>query len=60
MIDNYDLYRCKESGDYAWLIKRPECCMCGEHIQEEEALYLDGEWICEQCIKDNMREVEND
>lgn len=35
----------------------PECADCGEHIQDEFAFYIDGEWICERCIDAYRREV---
>lgn len=41
----------------AWLAKRPVCADCGHHIQEEEAYYINGEWICERCMDSYRREV---
>lgn len=34
----------------AWLARRPECADCGEHIQDENAYYINGEWICQSCM----------
>ena len=31
--------------------RRPVCSNCGEHIQDEEAYYIDGEFICEKCME---------
>ena len=39
------------------LAQRPECADCGEPIQEEEAYYINGFWICERCIESYRREV---
>lgn len=33
-----------------WLDKRPVCAYCDEHISDETALYLNGEWICNDCV----------
>ncbi len=35
----------------------PECADCGEHIQEETAYYINGEWICKDCMDSYLREV---
>ena len=36
-----------------WLESRPVCTICGEHIQEESALSLNNEWICDECVREN-------
>lgn len=41
----------------AWLLKRPVCADCGEHIQDEEAYYINGEWVCMDCMDSYLREV---
>lgn len=28
----------------------PRCSRCGEPIQQEMAVFLDGEWICDDCL----------
>lgn len=35
----------------SWLARRPECADCEQHIQEESAYYINGEWICESCME---------
>ena len=35
----------------------PVCADCDEHIQDVEAYYIHGEWICEQCMETYRREV---
>lgn len=35
----------------------PVCADCDEHIQEETAFYINGEWICESCMDAYRREV---
>ena len=42
-----------------WLKTRPVCTYCGEPIQEESAVCIDGEWICDECLE-GMRKDTND
>lgn len=42
-----------------WLSDRPICQCCGEHIQDESAVYLDGKWYCDKCLKDNRRYIDD-
>lgn len=42
------------------LERLPLCCICGDPIQDEKALYLNDEWICDSCVDDNRRWVEED
>lgn len=39
------------------LDRLPECADCGNPIQDETAFYIDGEWICEDCIEAYRRDV---
>ena len=50
-FDNWDAEQNK------WLSKRPVCDECGEHIQDERAYYINGEWICPNCMDSYLREV---
>ena len=34
-----------------WLSRRPRCGVCGEHIQDDRALFMDGVYICQACIE---------
>ncbi len=45
----------REAEQERWLQSRPTCCQCGEHIQEERAVRINGDWYCDECIED-MRE----
>ncbi len=40
-----------------WLESRPVCMDCAEHIQDETAYYINGEWICEDCMDSYRKEV---
>jgi formylmethanofuran dehydrogenase subunit E len=35
----------------------PVCADCDEHIQDERAYYINGEWICMACMSSYEREV---
>lgn len=30
----------------------PKCCHCDEHIQQETAVCIDGNWYCDKCLED--------
>lgn len=38
-----------------WLKKLPKCKRCGERIQQERAVCIDGGYYCDECL-DEMRE----
>lgn len=35
---------------YAWEQSRPECACCGEHITDESAYFVGGQYYCEECM----------
>lgn len=39
------------------LAQLPVCVDCGEHIQQETAVFLGGEWYCDSCIDSYRRTV---
>ena len=47
-IADYERY---EREQQRQLERLPKCSDCGQHIQDEEAYYLNGEWICLECGK---------
>lgn len=49
LLDDYEAEREKE------LEKLPECCYCGEHIQQDSAICINDEWYCDDCLNDNFR-----
>lgn len=59
-MSDFDVYMAdqRDIENDKWSNTRPVCAYCGEHIQEEEALYLNDEWICEECVKDNMKSID--
>ena len=40
-----------------WLAKLPVCADCDEPIQDETAFYINGDWICNDCIDSYKRDV---
>ena len=55
--DNYDLWKEYDEAVAEWVYSRPECTICGEHITDDSAIYLDG-WICERCIEERRRYID--
>ena len=39
------------------LDKLPRCSECDEPIVDEYAYYINGEWICEDCMEQYRKEV---
>lgn len=35
----------------------PECSDCGQKIQQETAVYINSEWICDNCLDSYRRDV---
>lgn len=42
-----------------WLEKLPTCQRCGDAIQQERAVCIEGFWYCDDCIEYYRREVVN-
>ena len=53
-LADFDRY---EADQHKQLEQLPVCEDCGEHIQDETAFYINGEWICESCMDSYRREV---
>ena len=39
------------------LAKQPVCCGCREHIQEEKAIQIDGDWYCKDCEPEAWKRI---
>lgn len=39
----------------AWLRKRPVCCYCGEHIQDDYFYQINDEVMCKDCLDGQFR-----
>lgn len=42
------------------LKRHPTCQICGQAIQQERAVCLEGFWFCDECLDDNRKDVEED
>lgn len=48
--DNYDKWVAHEAQRDKLLKSLPICVECDNPIQDEQAYYINGEWICENCM----------
>ena len=55
--DNYDLGGAHDREQAIWLDSLPKCSVCGEPIQQERAVYIEGFWYCDDCLEYYRREV---
>ena len=39
------------------LDRLPYCEDCGNPIQQEDAVYINGDWLCDDCLSSYRREV---
>lgn len=39
------------------LERLPKCVECGDPIQQTDALYIHGGYICDGCLEDLRREI---
>lgn len=53
--DNYDAYKQHEAERESWLSKRPICECCGEPIQDDYLYEINGDILCEECMKGEYR-----
>ena len=58
MIDNYDLWCQHEAYQERSLRRLPVCCICEEHIQQESAIKINGDWFCDECIEEMREDIE--
>lgn len=57
--DNYEAWEIHEANRERALAKLPVCDNCERPIQDEHYYYINGENICEACLRRNYRrEVE--
>ena len=56
--DNYSQWLSHEREQEQWFARLPICADCDNPIQDEYAYYINGEWICENCMDSYKREVE--
>lgn len=42
------------------LARLPVCDHCGEPIQQEDAVCIDHQWFCDDCLKELREDIEYD
>lgn len=47
-----------ERQNEKWLESRPICSVCGEPIQDESAVLIRDEWICDECLEGFRRFID--
>lgn len=52
--DNFDIWEAHDIEMERRRMRLPECACCGEHIQQEDAVCINGDWYCDSCL-DEMR-----
>lgn len=57
MPDNYDLWEAHDAEQARQEARLPHCADCDEPIMTNEAYYINGDWICEDCMDSYKREV---
>lgn len=56
--DAYDMWVEHDREQNRQLESLPKCFHCGEPVQQDMAVYLEGfGYLCDDCIKNNMTEV---
>lgn len=60
MLDNYDLWAKHDAEMEAALDRLPRCCCCGESIQDDFLYEINGECLCEGCLRDYYRKPVED
>lgn len=56
-IADWDRY-CAEQGKE--MEKLPKCEYCGEQIQQDKAVYINGFWFCEDCEQAAWEEIRDE
>ena len=60
MIDNYKVWECAERERERRLLQLPVCERCHQRIQDEDYYDVDGEILCEECMKKKYRRKTED
>lgn len=58
MRDAYDCFADEEYRIQKMLARLPKCHFCGEPIQQEDAVRIDGKWYCDRCLNDSRENIE--
>lgn len=50
-------FNARDAEQTRQLEKRPVCADCDEPIQDDFPYYINGVWLCEDCIESYRREI---
>lgn len=56
--DALDMFHAEDHRKEQWRESRPKCIRCLDHIQQETAVFLHGQWYCDECLEENRVEVD--
>ena len=56
--DALDEFNEHEAENEKWLNSLPTCCECGEPIQQDTAVEIEGDWYCDSCLKAHRRSID--
>ena len=54
-MDNYSMWETHDREQEEALEKFPECDYCGEMIQDDYYFDINGDIVCESCLKQEFR-----
>lgn len=60
MRDAYDRFVDEEMRRAKMLERLPKCGLCEDHIQQEDAVRIDGKYYCDNCLKSSREEIGED
>jgi len=55
--DNYDIWAEYDRVCANWERRLPTCEECGEPIMQFSAVYIKGDYYCDECLKNMRREL---
>ena len=58
--DNYDFFLQHDREMADALERRPKCCECNEHIQDDECFEINDDLYCPKCMNNNFRKSTDD
>lgn len=57
IADNYDIWEAYDRMCASWERKLPCCELCGEPIQQWDAVRIAGRWYCDECLREHREET---
>lgn len=60
MKDSYDLFVENEARLEKMLARLPKCCLCKDHIQQEDVVKIGHAYYCDGCLNDSRVSIEED